>query len=94
MTKGQKEQDMAHNRVNSPMLTTSDVAHLLNVHINTVRRWGNRGVIKAYRVGPRGDRRFRREDIANLLLGKSIDSIGVEENMVLTGSTLEDDNNY
>jgi excisionase family DNA binding protein len=78
------------------MLTTSDVAHLLNVHINTVRRWGNRGVIKAYRVGPRGDRRFRREDIANLLLGKNvanIGNIGIEENNVLTGSSLHDDNN-
>ena len=84
---------MARNRRKSPMLTTSDVAHLLNVHINTVRRWGNRGVIKAYRVGPRGDRRFRREDIANLLLGKNVANIGIEENSVLTGSALHDDNN-
>ena len=84
---------MARNRRKSPMLTTSDVAHLLNVHINTVRRWGNRGVIKAYRVGPRGDRRFRREDIANLLLGKNVANIGYEENNVLTGSALHDDNN-
>ena len=50
-----------------PMLTTSDVAHLLNVHINTVRRWSNQGVLKAYRIGSRGDRRFRREDITIFL---------------------------
>ena len=49
------------------MLTTSEVALQLNVHINTVRRWSNRGIIKAYRIGPRGDRRFRREDIASFL---------------------------
>ncbi len=46
-----------------PMLTTSDVARLLNVHMNTVRRWSNQGIIKAFRIGSRGDRRFRQEDI-------------------------------
>ena len=45
------------------MLRAGDVARLLGVHINTVRRWGGKGILKAYRVGPRGDRRFRREDI-------------------------------
>jgi excisionase family DNA binding protein len=50
-----------------PMLTASDVARLLNVHMNTVRRWSNQGVLKAYRIGSRGDRRFRQEDIAYFL---------------------------
>ena len=49
-----------------PPLRTSDVAHLLNIHINTVRRWSNKGILKSYRIGPRGDRRFKREDIARL----------------------------
>jgi excisionase family DNA binding protein len=55
-----------HNNID-PMLTTSDVARLLNVHINTVRRWSNQGVIKAYRIGSRGDRRFRQEDVFTFL---------------------------
>jgi excisionase family DNA binding protein len=55
-----------HNNID-PMLTTSDVARLLNVHINTVRRWSNQGVIKAYRIGSRGDRRFRQEDVSTFL---------------------------
>jgi excisionase family DNA binding protein len=46
-----------------PMLTTSEVARILNVHINTVRRWSNQGTLKSYRIGSRGDRRFRKEDI-------------------------------
>jgi excisionase family DNA binding protein len=50
-----------------PMLTTSDVARLLNVHINTVRRWSNQGIIKTYRIGSRGDRRFRQEDVSTFL---------------------------
>jgi len=45
------------------MLRAGDVARLLGVHVNTVRRWEGKGILKAYRVGPRGDRRFRREDI-------------------------------
>ncbi|HEY93180.1 MAG TPA: helix-turn-helix domain-containing protein [Dehalococcoidia bacterium] len=51
----------------STMLTISDVARLLNVHINTVRRWSNQGVLKAYRIGSRGDRRFQQADIAIFL---------------------------
>jgi excisionase family DNA binding protein len=45
------------------MLTTGDVGQLLGLHPNTVRRWGQRGILKVYRVGPRGDRRFRRQDV-------------------------------
>ena len=56
---------------NGSMLTPGDVARLLHVHINTVRRWSNREMLKAYRVGPRGDRRFREEDIATFLIEQS-----------------------
>ncbi len=45
------------------MLTVGNVASLLGVHINTVRRWGDERIIKVYRVGPRRDRKFRREDV-------------------------------
>lgn len=53
------------------MLTASELARLLNVHINTVRRWNNRGILKAYRIGPRGDRRFSKEDIVTFLAEQS-----------------------
>jgi excisionase family DNA binding protein len=56
-----------HNDINS-MLTISEVAHLLNVHINTIRRWSNQGILKSYRIGSRGDRRFRQEDIDSFLV--------------------------
>ena len=56
------------NKYNSGgMLTTRQVADLLNVHINTVRRWNNMGILKAYRIGARRDRRFRQLDIASFL---------------------------
>jgi len=62
---------MASQKEIDPMLTVSDVARLLSVHINTVRRWSNQGILKAYRVGSRGDRRFRQEDIASFLSQES-----------------------
>jgi len=49
------------------MLTISDVTRLLGVHINTARRWSNQGIIRAYRIGPRRDRRYRREDVLCVL---------------------------
>ena len=51
------------------MLTTSEVAKILDVHINTVRRWSNQGSLASYRIGSRGDRRFRGSDVDNLLNG-------------------------
>jgi excisionase family DNA binding protein len=49
------------------LLTVRDVAQLLNIHNNTVRRWSDRGMIKAYRINDRGDRRFKREEIVRFL---------------------------
>ena len=51
----------------SSMLTVTEVGQLLHVHRNTVRRWSDQGIIKVHRIGSRGDRRFRAEDIAELL---------------------------
>lgn len=48
-------------------LTTSESASYFNAHINTVRRWERDGLLQGYRIGPRGDRRFRREDLERFL---------------------------
>jgi len=57
---------MANERMDN-MLTVREVARLLHVHPNTLRRWSNNGRIRAYRITPRGDRRFKREEIAHFL---------------------------
>ncbi len=55
--------------VNGPMLTVGEAAELLHVHPNTLRRWEAMGMIQAWRVGPRQDRRFVRLEVERLLEG-------------------------
>jgi excisionase family DNA binding protein len=57
---------VSENKI-GPMLTVREVARLLHIHSNTVRRWADQGLIKAYRITSRGDRRFRKEDINDFL---------------------------
>jgi excisionase family DNA binding protein len=58
---------MADNNQMGNMMTIKEVAQMLHVHPSTLRRWSNRGLIRSYRITPRGDRRFRRQDIARFL---------------------------
>jgi excisionase family DNA binding protein len=62
---------MSINQEIKPMLTANEVARLLNVHVNTVRRWSNWGILRAYRIGRRGDRRFQRLDVVKMLVEQS-----------------------
>ena len=49
------------------MLNVDDVARMLHVHPNTVRRWSDDGRIRVYRISARGDRRYMERDIARFL---------------------------
>lgn len=48
-------------------LTLMQVAKLLQVHPNTLRNWDKNGQLKAVRIGVRKLRRYKKEDILNLL---------------------------
>ncbi len=50
-----------------PLLTASEVAEMLHLHVNTVKRLGDRGELPFFRVCSRGDRRFRLEDVMSFL---------------------------
>ncbi len=63
-----------HEDIN-PMLRTGDGAPYEYLR-KTVRRWANQGILKAYHIGPRGDRRFYREDITNFLAKEIEDTKG------------------
>jgi excisionase family DNA binding protein len=45
------------------LLTLEEAARLLGVSKITLRRWTRSGSLGCVRVGQRGDRRFRREDL-------------------------------
>lgn len=47
------------------LLRVSEAAALLGKSISTVRNLSNKGILKAYHIGSRRDRRFLREDIEN-----------------------------
>jgi excisionase family DNA binding protein len=49
------------------LLTATEVADMLHLHVNTVKRLGDRGEIPFYRVCKRGDRRFRLDDVMRFL---------------------------
>ena len=52
------------------ILTLKQACELLNCHPNTLRNWDNKGILKAIRFGRRGDRRYNKENILNLLKKK------------------------
>ena len=49
------------------MLTAREAARILHIHPNTLKRWTDRGRIRAYRVSARGDRRYSSQDITRFL---------------------------
>jgi excisionase family DNA binding protein len=44
-------------------LTAVTAAEYLSIHRNTLYRWTQMGLIKAHRIGVRGDLRYRRQDL-------------------------------
>lgn len=49
------------------LLTAREVADLLHVHVSSIGRWSRAGKIKFYRVGFRGDMRFRLNDVIDFM---------------------------
>ena len=72
---------MANDEQMDDMLTVREVARFLHVHPNTLRRWSNNGRIRAYRISPRGDRRFKREEIARFLAELNIQQRQLERSL-------------
>jgi len=48
------------------LLTIRQVAEILNVHVETLRRWDKSGKLKAIRLNERGDRRYDPKDIESI----------------------------
>ena len=50
------------------LLTTKEVADLLQIHISTVRRWINLGILESYHRGPSGERLFQKKHVVDSML--------------------------
>ena len=63
---------MAENKTRLPrLLNINQVAKILGVVPTTLRRWDNKGKLKAIRIGNKkgvGERRYRREDIIKIMV--------------------------
>ena len=49
------------------IITLTEACGILGLHPNTLRKWDNKGYLKAIRYGTRKDRRYRKSDILKLL---------------------------
>jgi DNA-binding transcriptional MerR regulator len=47
----------------SDMLMPALAARILSVHPSTLKRWSDAGLIRVYRITPRGDRRYKAQDV-------------------------------
>ena len=53
------------------LLTTEEVATRLRVSVATVNRYAREGILPSVQIRPKGQRRYRTEDVDNLLLPKA-----------------------
>lgn len=49
------------------IITLAAACEILGFHPNTLRKWDNKGFLKAIRFGTRGDRRYKKSEILKLL---------------------------
>ena len=72
---------MSRVQAQPQLLTTAQAAAMLGVHPNTIRNWSDAGILPTYRIGPRRDRRFKRDDLDRFLFennGHGDDGIDIQ----------------
>ncbi len=52
---------------NNEIITLAEACEILGLHPNTLRKWDNKGFLKAIRIGTRKDRRYRKSDVLKVL---------------------------
>ncbi len=66
-----------YNNLNNiaSLMTVAQVARRLSAHPHSVRRWADSGLLSCYRIGFRGDRRFKQEDVEAFLVTRKNGSV-------------------
>jgi len=68
---------MPKNKTTLPkLLTIRQAAEVLNVHVETLRRWDKSGKLNSTRINERGDRRYDPKDIEILLKKSNLNTGG------------------
>ena len=59
---------MSQNKIKFPeLITLQEAADILKVHPNTLRLWDKKGILVAVRIGEKGIRKYKKEDILKLI---------------------------
>ncbi|MFC1622563.1 helix-turn-helix domain-containing protein, partial [Patescibacteria group bacterium] len=61
------------------LLTLNQASKMLGVKPETLRKWDNLGRLKAIRIGSRQDRRYKKEQILNILGQNNTDKYEIQE---------------
>ncbi len=56
-----------NQNIQEELVTISQAAKLLGVHIDTLRKWDKQGKLKSIRVGAKCWRRYKKSDLLQLL---------------------------
>ena len=78
-----KRGNRSSSSINMVIMTCDEVAAYLRVHVSSVRRWSRSGKITAYKVGGRGDWRYREQDVLSFLYDTNQEGEGQGEVMVM-----------
>jgi len=49
------------------LITLQEAASVLKVHPNTLRAWDKKGILVAVRIGEKGIRKYKKEDLVKLI---------------------------
>jgi len=71
MTKISQKRSNGKKSGDKAIMTCDEVAEFLRVHVSSVRRWSRGGKLRAYKVGGRGDWRYRKQDVLAFLYDTS-----------------------
>src|SRR5258708_7805846 len=66
-----------------------EACEILHVHPNTLRLWDKRGILKAIRIGPRGDRNYNLDQVLTLINQSSGTELDQETNKLLGSTRVE-----
>ena len=64
---------------NNILLTLEDAADILGIPINRIRYWASTGTLPSLPIGPRGDLRFRIDDVVAFLMEQIKGELSMEK---------------